>query len=130
MSSVIAIPEKSSLTNWKKRSHRDIAKYTRDFLESTANEALDAKGNNRLQQIFQRVFKIAMNVRDPRCLAANQWLIERGYGKIKPSEDELDAMRQGGVQIVIVDRPDVPLRTEPVPQPQPKFIEGEFRDGE
>ena len=58
-----------------------------------------------------------------QAVAAPQVLLERAYGKPKPSEEEMDATRTG-FQYVIVHQPtDISLRTEE--RKEPEFIESE-----
>jgi hypothetical protein len=58
--------------------------------------------------------------------------MERSYGKPKPSDEALDAMAKGGVQLVYVaPPPDVPFAEEKKALPKvPEFIDAEFTEGD
>ena len=108
---------------------RASSEVIRKFLESKKH-GLDEKGRTRFIQIIQCMFNIATNPKSMKQVEAAKFLIERAYGKAKPSEDELDAMAKGGVRIVLVNQPtDVPEQVA-LPAPKPDFIEAEFRGDE
>jgi len=52
----------------------------------------------------------------------------RAYGKPKPSEESLDAMARGGVQLIYVAPPEIATSETKQLKPQPDFLEGEIID--
>ena len=111
-----------------RRKHvRSIANKLRRFLESPRKTALDRDGRKRLQRIFDTLLAIATDPEHPHAVSAAQLLLDRAYGKVRPSEEEIDGARTGEVQIVIVNRPTgLPKYVEPPPLDAPKFREGEI----
>jgi hypothetical protein len=57
----------------------------------------------------------------------------RAYGKARPSEEELDAIKGSGFQLVYVQRPEIdpeiPQQQE-LPAPKPDFLDAEIVTGE
>jgi hypothetical protein len=101
-----------------------ISNIFRSYLEDESSR--DENGQTRLVQIIQNLVATAVSG-SPKSIAAAQLLIEYGYGKPKPSDEALDAMAKGGVQIVYINAPEVPLAEERRALPAtPEFIEAEF----
>jgi len=72
---------------------------------------------------------IASDPNHPDSVAAARLLFERGYGKPMPSEEEIDVIRGGGVQLVYITPPDVPFAEERKPLPaRPDFLNAEIVD--
>lgn len=68
---------------------------------------------------------ISLNPKSPFCIQATQALWDRAYGKVKPSEEELEALK-GGLKMVFVQRPEVPVVEEKALEPpKPEFIDAE-----
>ncbi len=100
-----------------------IADVFRMYLEDPARK--DGDGRTRLIQIISKLVEVATSD-SPKNIAAAELLIERGYGKPKPSDEALDAMAKGGVQIVYIEAPQVPIGEERKALPaKPDFIDAE-----
>ena len=100
----------------------------RRFLEDGRRGAVNEKGQTRLIQMFAKMHEVSIS-NSPRNVLAFQALCERAYGKSKPSDEALDALAKGGVQIVYVAPPELPERSEqPSLPPKPEFIEAEFAE--
>lgn len=96
------------------------------FLEEEAGK--DESGYNRLQRIMRNMAEIAES-KSPKAVEAARFCIEYGYGKPRPSDEALDAIAKGGVQIVYVAAPEVPAGEERRALPtKPDFIDAEFND--
>jgi hypothetical protein len=117
----------------RKKYTRSLASQVRNYLESAKKRAVDKEGRNRLQQVLENLFRIAASEEHPHAVAAAQVLLDRAYGKPKPSEEELDAIKGSGFQLVYVQRPeidpDIPQQQE-LPAPKPDFLDAEIVAGE
>jgi hypothetical protein len=110
----------------RKKHARSLANKLRGYLESP--KGVDEQGRNRRDRIFATLVGIAEDRDDPRAVAAAAVVLDRAYGKPRPSDEELDAVRRCGFQIIYLDRPelaDVPERVEPPPR-VPHFLDSEI----
>jgi len=96
----------------RKKYARSLADKLRRCLESP--QSRDGRGRNELQQIFDNIIRIAKS-RSPHAVTAAQFLCDRAYGKPKPSDEEMDAIPTGGVQLIYVERIDPSLRPPNLP---------------
>lgn len=73
---------------------------------------------------------IACSARSALSVQAFNALMDRAYGKAKPSEEELGAIKDGGFKLIYVQPPEIaPEQLEQfkeLPAPRPDFIEGEI----
>jgi hypothetical protein len=113
------------------KKFRNSAEVIRRFLEDGRKGALDDKGQTRLVRMIEKMYQVAVSD-SPRNIDAFKALMERSYGKPKPSDEALDAMAKGGVQLVYVaPPPDVPFAEEKKALPKvPEFIDAEFTEGD
>jgi hypothetical protein len=101
-----------------------IADVFRAYLEDPEKRDLD--GRTRLIQIIAKLVEVATSD-SPKNIAAAELLIERGYGKAKPSDEALNALAKGGVQIVYIEAPDVAIGTQRKALPaKPEFVDCEI----
>lgn len=135
---------RQSLQNWiedhptyTRKTHisTDIV---RRFLEERVTKGgkkLDEKGEQRLILLLRAVFKTALNPTAKQQVAAAQLLVERAYGKARAADEDLNAIKKGGLTLVYVDRreddPEIPLvEQRTLPAAPPEFIDAEvFEDG-
>jgi hypothetical protein len=114
----------------RKKCTRSFASKLRRYLESGTKQATDSEGRNRLRQILDNLVEIASDPQHPHSVSAAQVLLDRGYGKPAPSQEELGAIRTGGFQIVYMERPLINGPVEdyapPLP-PQPDFLDRQDR---
>jgi hypothetical protein len=83
-------------------------------------------GLTRLQEIWQCLYSQAISDKSPKQIEAAKVLFERAFGKPRPSDDELGALAQGGIQLVYIAPPDVPkLNAAPTDEDVP-FIPAEI----
>jgi hypothetical protein len=114
----------------RSRHKRSTADKMRRYLESGTKAARDEDGRTRFHRILDNMVDIASDRNHPDAVAAARLLFERAYGKPMPSEEEIDVIRSGGVQLVYVAAPDVPLAEERKPHPPlPDFLDAEFVEG-
>lgn len=113
----------------RKKHKRSSADKMRRYLECGTKAARGEDGRTRLHRVIDNMVEIASNPNHPDSVAAARLLFERAYGKPMPSEEEIDVLRGGGVQLVYVAPPDVPLAEERRPLPlRPDFLDAEFAD--
>jgi hypothetical protein len=120
-------PEKVKKASQRQMRSSDVVK---KFLESRSPTQTNSLGQNRLHQILLNMFDIASDRRSPFAVAAANLLLDRAYGKVKPSEEELGAIERGGTKIVLVSPQDVGMAEPPaLPSgPQPDFLDVEIVD--
>jgi hypothetical protein len=89
-----------------------------------------SKAGHRHRRTLLNMFDIASDRRSPFAVAAANLLLDRAYGKVKPSEEELGAIERGGTKIVLVSPQDVGMAEPPaLPSgPQPDFLDVEIVD--
>jgi hypothetical protein len=110
----------------RKKYTRSLASQVRSYLESAKKQAVDKEGRNRLQRIFDTLFTIATDEKHPHAVAAAQVLLDRAYGKPKPSDEELGAIQKSGFQLVYVNRPEIDpeiVEHKALPPPRPDFLD-------
>jgi hypothetical protein len=98
------------------------------FLLDERRSQCDRQGRSRFLQLLLRLHEIAMG-KGPQAVAAINVLMERAFGKIKPSDEELDVSRQRGFNVVYVERiqNNLPVHEDtPALLPQPEFLDGEL----
>jgi hypothetical protein len=114
----------------KTQIYKSTADLIRRFLEDGRKGALNEKKQTRLIAMIDRMHQIALSDK-PQNVMAFSALMDRAYGKPKPSEEALDALAKGGVQIVYVAPPELPEQGDvPALPPKPEFIEAEFTEDE
>jgi hypothetical protein len=112
------------------RIYNSAADLVRRFLEDARKGALNEKRQTRLIAMIDRMHQIALSDK-PQNVMAFSALMDRAYGKPKPSEEALDALAKGGVQIVYVAPPELPEQGDALAlPPKPEFIEAEFTEDE
>ena len=77
-------------------------------------------------RIFDTLLAIATDPDHPHAVGAAQLLLDRAYGRVRPSEEVIDGTQAGQIQVVIANRPTVPKYVEPPPLDEPKFVDGEI----
>jgi hypothetical protein len=112
------------------RIYNSSADLIRRFLEDARKGALNEKKQTRLIAMIDRMHQIALSDK-PQNVMAFSALMDRAYGKPKPSEEALDALAKGGVQIVYVAPPELPEGNDlPALPPKADFIEAEIVEDE
>lgn len=97
------------------------------YLEVDPDAESPRANKSRLRRVLESIYETAVDTRSPRQVAAASLLLERGYGKPKPSDEALDALARGGIQLVYVAAPEVPVAQERKPLPsKPEFINAEI----
>ena len=109
------------------RTQRSRADIIRKFLECSRVSAKDEYGRTRLEQMIANMVEIAKCPNHPHAVAAFVALCDRAYGRPRPSEEETDAIKNGGLTLVYVSRPefdpDIPFAAPALPAPAPEFDE-------
>ena len=99
------------------------------FLLDERQSQCDRQGRNRFLQLLLKLHETAMSGKGPYSVSAANILLERGFGKIKPSDEEVDMNRNKGMNVVYVSKIEnnIPIHEEtPAMLPQPEFLEGEI----
>ena len=111
----------------KNRRQKTASEMVRRFLDGSEAK----RGPKRIVEIMHALYREAVNGRSIKQIEAAKVLLARAYGKEKPSEDELNALAAGGIQLVYVQPPVVDvMKAGPVEQPVPEFIGAEFQEEE
>jgi hypothetical protein len=119
-----------STGNSHSKIYNSAADLVRRFLEDARKGALNEKRQTRLIAMIDRMHQIALSDK-PQNVMAFSALMDRAYGKPKPSEEALDALAKGGVQIVYVAPPELPEGNDlPALPPKADFIEAEIVEDE
>lgn len=109
------------------------APLTNDSFKTFLEGKDPATGRSRLRSIQNKMYEVAKSD-SPRNIAAATFLVERGYGKAKLADEDRAALVKGGVQLVYIEAPKVPMAEKRLPLPEkPDFIDAEFteeQDGE
>jgi len=101
---------------------------TTDTFKNFLEEKDRSTGMTRLKTIQKKMYEVATSD-NPRNIAAATFLVERGYGKAKLHEEDRAALAKGGVQLVYIEAPKVPMAEKRKELPaQPDFIDAEFKD--
>ena len=104
-----------------------IKRRVQSFLLSGGKDVIEKYGHDRLQELLESVFETAIDRRSPQQVAAARELMDRGFDKSKPSTEELDAVKEGGIRLVYVDRAALPVEEKKeLPAPAPEFLEAEI----
>jgi hypothetical protein len=113
------------------KSFKSKAQFIRKFLSARANPD-DPRSATRYVKMLENMFRIAAGANPQAAVAAFNALMDRAHGKPRPSEEEIDAIAKGGIQLVYVARPelDAPEKRMELTAPVPDFIEGEFTEEE
>lgn len=110
------------------KGRHSLAKKAAAFVRAklAAIDPRDPEGRSKLELITNNLIEIAANT-DPKSRKEAVWafnsLMERAYGTPLKSDEELEAMAQGGVTFVFVAPPQIDEAAVPraLPQPQPTF---------
>lgn len=107
-----------------------FAMAVRHFLEAQQKkDAQNPEGKSRVIRILENMAKVAMSGGKLSVQAANL-LLDRAYGKAKPSEEEADAIAKSGLKIVFMSRPELSETPRPaLPPAVPDFVESGFEEG-
>jgi len=98
----------------------------RKMLRSRKPGMLDEFGRTHFEQIVMALISTAVNPRSPFHVQASALLFDRAFGKVKPSEAELGAIKEGGARFVLVQAQDIkPAEKKKLKAPSPEFVEGE-----
>ena len=111
---------------------RHGSEIVRRFLESRRECDLDEKGQTRFIRMIANMVRIASS-KSPLSVSAFNALMDRAYGKAKPSVEEAEAISKAGIQIVYLQPTltDTEIAGEKkLLPPEPDFIDAEFREGE
>ena len=96
------------------------------YLNADADEVSQIKPT-RLRRIMESLYDTATDTMSPKQVAAAKLLFERAWGATKPSDEALDALAKGGIQLVYVAAPEVPAAEERKALPsKPEFIDAEL----
>ena len=99
---------------------------TTDTFKNFLEEKDRATGMTRLKTIQKKMYEVATSD-NPRNIAAATFLVERGYGKAKLHEEDRAALAKGGVQLVYIEAPKVPMAEKRKELPAtPDFIDCEI----
>ena len=112
----------------KETIYTSQAKVIREFLCDPRPAHCDRKGRNRFLQLINNQFEIGMG-KSPQATKATEFLLDRGFGKAKPSEEELDANRRTGYQIIVMPQAQLNVPVEEMKAlepPKPDFIDADF----
>lgn len=122
-------PNRIAVSHDLRQPKERSAELVRKFLHSRKPQLLDDLGRNAFEQVLWSMVEVATNPRSPMCVSAANFLFDRGFGKAKPSEEELAAVKEGGARFVLVQAQDIkPARQKKLPEPRPEFptfVEGE-----
>jgi hypothetical protein len=100
----------------------------KQFLFDERRSQCDRQGRNRFLQILVNLTAIASKP-GPQSIAAATLLFDRGLGKVRPSDEELEANKNRGYKIIMVSpiHNDIPVEKEQAAlPPAPEFLEAEF----
>lgn len=130
MSDIVPSPKvsPSAYTPRTGKAYRSFAESVRRVLESRKVHDIDPKtGRTKVEQIIENLYRIAKSRSHKQAVAAAQLLLARAYGLPKPSDEALEAVREGGVRLVVVSDPELAQIAEgkALPAPKPEFIEAE-----
>ena len=107
-----------------------LARNSAELLRKFLNRKETGAKNSRWHEMITAMYKLAVNNKSPRQVDAFKALAERAYGRPRPSEDELDALAAGGLQIVYLTPPvNVPGKVVGA-APVPDFLPAEFEEEE
>jgi len=112
-----------------KLSHSTIV---RQFLLDERKSQCDRQGRNRFLQLLMRLHEIGMS-KSPQAVAAINALLDRGFGKIKPSDEEIELNKNRGYKVVHIHsvQGNIPVESDqPALPPAPQFLEAEFGERE
>ena len=91
-------------------------------------EAKIIDGTPRILRIINKIYNKAMDDKSPFQIQAAQLLLNRAYGKERSADEDLDAIKKGGITVVI-NRPTLDLEDQKeLPAPAPDYIEAEFME--
>lgn len=114
---------------------KEITRMMRTLLSQpeTGPDGKIAKGEKtRFRKMFDNMVAIASNG-DPEfsmsAIKAFEVLMARGYGKVTPSDQELDALSTAGIKVIVVPPPSNMMYPEQIEERKeraksPAFIEG------
>lgn len=117
---------------------RSGSEQIRRFIESTKKSDVDPiRGQTRLIQMTANMVRLACSNKSPLAVSAYEALMNRAYGRPKPSNEEADAIAKGGIKILYVNSPQldpeieqVKGETAPAVTSAPDFVEGEVVEDE
>lgn len=127
------VPADSSVP-FQKMSARQRKRHRREHADDLVGEFLmnNAAGREqpRFRELMERLYEIAKDKKTPHMAAvtAVNALVDRGVGKVTPSEEETEAAAKAGIRMVFVQRPEVDAEivdAGPVIDNEPEFEEGE-----
>lgn len=106
-----------------KRERKTASEIIKRFLEKSKATIDDPGALTLLEQMVENLAKIASNPKSNLAVVAFEALMSRAYGKPKPSEEEADAIRGSGLQVVFISKPDgIPTVVQPkLEAPKPEF---------
>lgn len=115
------------------KDYSSMSRLVRDFLTDSRSVCMDRAGHNRLYQVFKNMFELA-STKGPQAVRAAEFLMDRGWGTAKPSDEELNARKKpGGYQVVVLSAPGelskVPVEEDKAAlPPAPDFVDAQFRE--
>ena len=122
----------------RKVTTSEITRMGRKLMNMPVPEKIDGKTANRFQKIFLTLYDIATNEEAKKdakfamaAVQAAKELMLRVAGKPSASDEEMDALKHSGIQIVMVPLPEL-MHPEPVeekksrPVLKPSFIDAEI----
>lgn len=99
----------------------------KDFLESFPTNGTQEV---RLNALLESVYKTACDPKNRNQGICADMLLKRAYGNPKAADEDLAAIRKGGLTVVYVNRPaidtDIPEALPQLEAKNPEFIEAEF----
>ncbi len=132
-------PDLDKLQPFKRdQQNRDMAATLREFLQTIPRNEKEmrkfdiSERQTWFKRIVENVAEIASSKTHPLSVVAARALLEHAYGKPKPSDEELGAMKEGRFQLVYVNQatvdPDIIVEEARALPPQPDFVNAEFTD--
>ena len=84
-------------------------------------------GKTNWECVLMKIYDTALNTKSPFQIQAAEFLATRAWGKAKMADSDAEAIAKGGLQLVFVQRPELPPdAVQPLLQEDnPSFIEGE-----
>ncbi len=129
--------KRQSLENWlqdnpmyERKSPLKFAEAVRMFLEEKKNPH-NPKSKTRMLTCLESLVTAASNPNNKNCVNACNLLFSYAHGKPKSADEDIDAIKKGGLTLVYVERPavdpDIPVFDGGAQHalPPPEFVDAE-----
>lgn len=104
-----------------------LAKNSAALVRKFLNRKESGAKHSRWYEMIEAMYRLAINPRSPRQVDAFKALGERAWGRVSPSEEEQQAIADGGIRIVYIAPPEVEKKVIG-PAPTPDFLPAEFEE--